>query len=110
MKAALAALPRQYAERLDNVAFVLRRAPLPRDRRRMRYGSLYGLYEGIPLTQRDSHYGNVMPDRITIFWGSLLRDFPDEGELEDQVRKTVYHEIAHYFGLEEDDLRHTDVH
>jgi predicted Zn-dependent protease with MMP-like domain len=38
-----------------------------------------------------------------------VRDFPEESELEDQVRKTVYHEIAHYFGLEEEDLRHSDV-
>jgi predicted Zn-dependent protease with MMP-like domain len=50
-----------------------------------------------------------MPDRITIFWGSLVRDFPGDANLEEEVRKTVYHEIAHYFGLDEDDLRHTDV-
>ncbi|MPZ48582.1 MAG: hypothetical protein GEU75_04585 [Dehalococcoidia bacterium] len=82
---------------------------MPRERRRQGLGSLYGLYEGIPLTQRDSHYGSVMPDRITIFWGALARDFPDDGTLEDQVRNTVYHEIAHYFGLDEDDLHHTRV-
>jgi len=109
MKATLSALPPQYAERLENVAFVLRRAPLPRDRRGMGLGSLYGLYEGTPLTHRDSSYGNVTPDRITVFWGALVRDFPDDAALEDQVRKTVHHEIAHYFGLEEEDLRHTDV-
>ena len=110
MQAALDALPSEYAERLENVAFVLRRAPLPHERRRaQRLGRLYGLYEGIPLTRRDSSYGNVMPDRITIFWGALVRDFPEDPELEEQVRKTVYHEIAHYFGFEEEDLRHTDV-
>ena len=78
-----------------------------RERRRM--GSLYGLYEGVPLTQRDTHYGGVLPDRITIFWGALVRDFPDEADLEREVRNTVYHEIAHYFGLEEDDLHETRV-
>jgi predicted Zn-dependent protease with MMP-like domain len=109
MKASLAALPSEFAERLDNVAFVLRRAPMPRERRRMGLGNLYGLYEGIPLTHRDSHYGNVMPDKITVFWGPLVRDFPDDVELAEEVRRTVYHEIAHYFGLEEDDLRHSDV-
>lgn len=72
-------------------------------------GGLYGLYEGIPLTQRDTNYGGVLPDRITIFWGALVRDFPEETDLEREVRNTVYHEIAHYFGLEEDDLHETRV-
>ena len=80
-----------------------------RERRGKGLGRLYGLYEGVPLTQRDTAYGNVTPDRITVFWGPLVRDFPGETELRDQVRETVYHEIAHYFGLEEEDLRHTDV-
>ncbi len=50
-----------------------------------------------------------MPDKITLFWGPLLRDFPDEAALAEEVRKTVYHEIAHYFGLEEDDLSRSSV-
>jgi predicted Zn-dependent protease with MMP-like domain len=72
-------------------------------------GGLYGLYEGIALPLRASGYDRVMPDRITIFWGPLVRDFPDDGTLESEVRKTVYHEIAHYFGLDEADLEHTSV-
>ena len=72
-------------------------------------GHLYGLYEGIALPYRGSNYGSVVPDRITIFWGTLTRDFPDDPALEDEVRKTVYHEIAHYFGLDEHDLEHTRV-
>ena len=111
MNAALAELPPQYAERLANVEFFVKRAPSQRDRRRLGLGGgvLYGLYEGIALTYRDSSYGNVTPDRITLFWGPLVRDFPDEEALAEQVRKTVYHEIAHYFGLEEDDLRRSRV-
>jgi predicted Zn-dependent protease with MMP-like domain len=50
-----------------------------------------------------------LPDKITVYWGPLVRDFPDDGELQRQVRNTVYHEVAHYFGLEEDDLHHTQV-
>ena len=46
---------------------------------------------------------------ITLFWAPLVRDFPDDESLAEQVRKTVYHEIGHYFGLEESDLRHTRV-
>jgi len=51
----------------------------------------------------------VPPDKITLFWGALVRDFPDDAELADQVRRTVYHEIGHYFGLDEDDLHNTSV-
>jgi predicted Zn-dependent protease with MMP-like domain len=51
-----------------------------------------------------------MPDRITLFWGPLVRDFPDPASLAEQVRKTLYHEIGHYFGLDEEDLRGTSVH
>jgi predicted Zn-dependent protease with MMP-like domain len=111
MQEALDELPAQYAERLSNVDFRVSRALPPRDRRRLGVrGTLYGLYEGIPLTRRTSGYDRVMPDRITLFWGPLMRDYPELAELEDQVRKTVYHEIAHYFGLDEEDLHGTSVH
>ena len=111
MQAALRGLPSQYSDRLENVDFVVSRAPSRQDRTRLslRGGSLYGLYEGIPLTRRDSSYDRAIPDKITLFWGPLVRDYPDEAGLADQVRKTVYHEVAHYFGLEEDDLHHTSV-
>ena len=111
MDAALAALPRQFADRLTNVDFVVLNGPSRLDRRRLGLGngSLYGLYEGLPLTKRDSSYDQVTPDRITIFWGALVRDFADDGRLAEQVEKTVYHEIAHYFGLDEDDLHRTSV-
>jgi predicted Zn-dependent protease with MMP-like domain len=111
MQAALKDLPSQYAERLANVDFGVARTPSRRERSRLglQGGSLYGLYEGTPLTRRDSSYDRVTPDKITLFWGPLVRDFPDEAVLGDQVRRTVYHEIAHYFGLEEGDLHDTSV-
>ena len=111
MRAALADLPEQYARHLDNVEFLVLRTLSPRDRRRLGIGAgtLYGFYEGISLPRRTSGYDRVMPDRILVFYGPLVRDFPDDGTLEDQVRKTVYHEIAHYFGLEESDLHNTRV-
>jgi len=82
-----------------------------RDRVRNKLGNatLYGFYEGIPLTHRTHGYGEVVPDRISVYWGPLVRDFPDDGTLEREVRNTVYHEIAHYFGLDEDDLDDTRV-
>jgi predicted Zn-dependent protease with MMP-like domain len=110
MQDALDELPPEYAEQIANVEFIVKRAPTRQERQRLRLrGHLYGLYEGVPLTRRDSSYDKVMPDRITLYWGTLVRDFPRQEELAEQVRKTVYHEIGHYFGLEEADLRHTSV-
>jgi predicted Zn-dependent protease with MMP-like domain len=111
LRRALRDLPPQYAEQLENVEIVLRRAPSPRDRRRLELGNsvLFGLYEGVPLTQRSSGYDRVLPDRITLFWGVLVRSFPEDAELEEEVRKTLYHEIAHYFGMDEDELHDTSV-
>jgi predicted Zn-dependent protease with MMP-like domain len=65
--------------------------------------TLYGLYEGVPLTERGAGYYGSLPDKITIFRGPLERDFATQ-ELEEQVRITVVHEIAHYFGLDEERL------
>jgi predicted Zn-dependent protease with MMP-like domain len=111
MVSALEELPGQYADALSNVTFRVERAILPRDRRRLELGNatLYGLYEGVPLTQRGTGYDRVLPDRVTLYWGPLLRDFPDEEDLLREVRNTLYHEIAHYFGMDEDDLHDTRV-
>jgi predicted Zn-dependent protease with MMP-like domain len=107
---ALNDLPQQYADHIANVEFLVRRHPFRDQRKRLRGGSPYGLYEGISLPQRAAGYDRVAPDRISVFWGPLVRDFPDDGSLAEEVRKTVYHEIAHYFGLEEADLDDTSVH
>jgi predicted Zn-dependent protease with MMP-like domain len=111
MREALEDLPETYVAQLDNVEFVIRRAPSPRDRRRLGLGNsrLYGFYEGIPLTQRTSGYDRVLPDRITLYWGVLVRDFPEEDVLSREVRNTLYHEIAHYFGIDEDGLADSSV-
>lgn len=115
---ALTELPEEYAERIENVAFVVRREPGRRERANLglRPGQeLYGLYQGMPLTARGSGYGlpgyhMAMPDRISIFWLPLVRDFEDNGRLQRQVKKTVFHEIAHYFGMTDEDLKGTSVH
>jgi predicted Zn-dependent protease with MMP-like domain len=64
-------------------------------------GLLLGLYEGVPLTERSSHYGLVAPDKVTIFRGPILRVCPpdDEDAVRRQVRRTVLHEVAHHFGI-----------
>ncbi len=65
---------------------------------------LLGLYEGVPLTRRDSYYAGVLPDRITIFRGPLCRFSRDLAELAHEVRVTVVHEVAHHFGIDDDRL------
>ena len=102
---ALEGLPPELSALLDNVAIVVDdrpdfSTPLVVEGSE---NTLYGLYEGVPLTERGWGYSGVLPDKITIFRGPLERDFePDE--LEEQVRITVVHEIAHHFGLGEERL------
>ena len=102
---ALEGLPPELSALLENLAIVVDEwpdysTPLVADAAE---DTLYGLYEGVPLTERGWGYSGVLPDKITIFRGPLERDFePDE--LEEQVRITVVHEIAHYFGFDEDRL------
>jgi predicted Zn-dependent protease with MMP-like domain len=102
---AVEGLPPELSRLLDNVAIVVDdwpdySTPLvsggPGE-------TLYGLYEGVPLTERGAGYYGVLPDKITIFRGPLERDFAKD-ELEEQVRITVVHEIAHYFGFDEERL------
>ena len=109
VRAAMKSFPSEYRSRLDNVEIVVARRPSRYQQRRTGTAELYGLYEGVPLPQRDSGYGMVAPDKITIFWEPLVRDFPDDGALAEQVRRTVYHEIAHHFGISDAELLQTRV-
>jgi len=110
VRRAMRALPAEYADRLDNVEVVVARRPNRYQRSRLGPGvELYGLYEGVPLSQRGSGYGMVVPDKITVFWEPLVRDFPDDGALAEQVARTVYHEIAHHFGISDAELEQSAV-
>ena len=102
---ALDGLPPELSSLLDNVAIVVEDWPKRSTQPAAggRGDALYGLYEGVPLTERGDSYYGVLPDRITIFRGSLERDFRAD-ELEEQVRITVVHEIAHFFGFDEERL------
>jgi predicted Zn-dependent protease with MMP-like domain len=64
---------------------------------------IFGLYEGVPLPERGDWAG-ALPDRIRIFRLPLVESFPDPAELEKEIRVTVLHELAHYFGIDEDRL------
>jgi len=94
---ALKAIPARFRRRLDNVAFVVEREP-PRP-------NLLGLYEGRPLTRRSVYDAFSMPDRITIFQGPHERLARDHPHLEKLLKETVWHEVAHYFGMDERRVR-----
>ena len=102
---ALDTIPPELGRAIENVAVVI--ADWPTDAQLGgRSGTLLGLYEGVPLTQRDSiAYAGVLPDRITIFRGPISARAADERELADVVRTTVLHEVGHYFGLSDTRLR-----
>ena len=94
---AVRAIPPRFRRRLENVAFVVEREP-------SRPG-LLGLYEGRPLTLRSVSDSFAMPDRITIFQGPHERLARDRIHLEKLLEDTVWHEVAHYFGMDERQVR-----
>ena len=101
---ALRKLPRKFRDKIANIAVVVE--DWADDDTLAEMGieppdTLYGLYRGIDLTRRDSSYGNVMPDVITIYQGPIEEDAVDEQEMAEMVRETVVHELGHYFGLDD---------
>jgi predicted Zn-dependent protease with MMP-like domain len=104
---ALRTLPRPFKAKLANVAVVVE--DWADDETLQEMGieppdTLYGLYRGVDITRRDSAYGNVLPDVITIYQGPIEEDAADEAEMREIVRETVMHELGHYFGLDDETL------
>lgn len=96
--AALDQIPEHLAKLVQNCIVVIEdRAPAPD-------ADLLGYYDGIPLSERDSWYSGVLPDRIVIFRDAILELCADEDEVVEEVRITVWHEVAHYFGIDDDHL------
>lgn len=98
-------LPQEYIAGLKNVAVTYEDDPSPEQRTKLKLSgrqTLFGLYEGIPLTKRNNSYTFVLPDKITLFKNPLLHSAHDMAGLKSQVRHTLWHEIAHYFGLDHD--------
>lgn len=95
-------LPQEYIKGLENVVIVQADAPTPEQLEKMKVDHqhvLLGLYEGVPLTQRGSGFSGMLPDKITMFKNSILAVVQNDGELLEQVKRTLWHEIAHYYGL-----------
>ena len=97
--AALETLPEVFKEKMKNVDIVIEEN-IPKNRQ-----SVLGLYEGIPLNNRGIFYGNVLPDKITLFKKNIERISSSMESLRKNVRDVIVHEIAHHFGLSEKEIR-----
>lgn len=112
--AAVASIPEEFAKRLENVAVVVSDFPTHSQlqvlRARREHGLLLGLYQGVPQTKR-RHYGvgGQLPDKITIFKRPLLAISRNKVDLITKVRNTVIHEIAHHFGMDENQVREAET-
>jgi predicted Zn-dependent protease with MMP-like domain len=101
-------IPPRFRRRMKNIALLVEDEPTPHQLARGRVprgGTLLGLYEGRPLTQRSVFESFAMPDRITIFQGPHERLARNPAELAKLVEDTVWHEVAHYFGMNERQVR-----
>jgi predicted Zn-dependent protease with MMP-like domain len=106
VREALEGLPEEFLARLDNVDVVVEDNPTPGQLGENGIGpdgTLFGLYEGIPLIERHD-YSLVVPDKITIFQRPLERECETHDELIAEVQKTVVHEVAHFFGMTDEAL------
>ncbi len=103
---AVEALPDEFQEMLENIDVVVEDVPTRAQLRNAGEGyTLLGLYEGVPMTERTSQYGMVAPDKITIFQKTIEEACgADEDKIKQEVQKTVRHEIAHHFGIDDDRL------
>ncbi len=102
IEAALDQLPEKYVSRLNNVVITYASEPdsYQREKSKIKAGqSLFGLYEGIPLTQRGNGFSGQIPDKITLFKIPLFYASKDQTDFEARIKHTLWHEIAHYFGL-----------
>lgn len=98
-------LPMEYIENMKNVSIVIADAPTPEQRIKLNLQcnqTLYGLYEGIPLTGRGAGYNLVLPDKITLFKEPMQASSSTLAQFREQLKRTLWHEIAHHYGLDHD--------
>ncbi len=103
---AIRKLPKEHLKAVQNVAFVYAEEPTPLQREELKlqcHQTLFGLYEGVPLARRQG-VTNYPPDKITIFKGPMEAACDTIEGLKEEVRHTVWHEVAHYFGLDHEQI------
>jgi predicted Zn-dependent protease with MMP-like domain len=100
-------IPTHYQDKIKNVVFKIEEEPTEAQRKKLGLrdcDALFGLYEGVPLTQRGGAVHSLVPDVITIFKHPMLQLFPEPARLKEQIYETVWHEVAHYFGLNHEQI------
>ena len=99
-------LPRRFKQKIKNISIEVEDNPsaaLLSDMK-IQFGTLFGLYQGVPLTEREWNYGNVLPDRIVIYQRPIEAAASSPDEIEAIVLDTVMHEVGHYFGFGDEEL------
>ncbi len=108
---ALRTIPKRFRDAMENIAIVVEDEPddaLLDEMGAEEDDTLFGLYTGTPLTERQWAQGNLLPDRIILFQGPHEREAEDEDDLIVSIGETLIHEIGHYFGLSEDEIEHIE--
>lgn len=108
-------LPQEYIKGLNNVVIVMADEPTDEQRVKMKLDGklLLGLFEGIPMTKKGSGFSGMLPDKITLFKNQILLVAHNETSLFEQIKRTLWHEIAHFYGLDHaqiDKLQRTNGH
>ena len=108
---AIASIPEDFRTRLENIAIQIRPIATPHISRGLSRNpwGLLGLYQGVPYGGRGPWYGNVLPDRILIFQQPIERLARTAAEIRKLVRRVVIHEVGHYFGLSDPELRRLEA-
>jgi len=107
VREAVGLIPRRFREEMRNLALVVETEPAPDLLAEMDIeppDSLYGLYQGTPLTERTWDFGNNLPDRITLYQLPIEEDCEDEDDIREVIGETLIHEVGHYFGLSEEEI------
>jgi len=109
VKEGIDSIDEKFLQRLKNVEIIIEDDPTPFqiEKLKLRGALLFGLYEGVPQIKREG-YGQVLPDKITIFKNSIEQVYPDPEDIKKAVRDTVWHEIAHHFGMDEKQVREAE--
>lgn len=105
-------IPEKFLQKLNNVAIVIENEPTAGQVKKLKLKSgwtLFGLYEGVPQASRGAGYSAVLPDKITVFKKPIEEASRDEKDIREIVKNTVWHEIAHHFGMNEVNVRQAEV-
>lgn len=111
INAAMATLPKDHLQHLQNVAILYEHDPTPEQRMKLQLRddqTLFGLYEGVPLSERQGAT-RLLPDKITLFVNPLVASVNSLEELQKQIRHTLWHEIAHYYGLDHPKIKELEA-